>query len=52
MTGKADYLDGQSKQNNIIVEGIPESPRESWEESKDKDREMFAVKLQMDEKRI
>ena len=29
MTGKADYLEGQSKLNNIFVESIPESPHES-----------------------
>lgn len=50
MTGKADFLKGQSKQNNIIVEGIPESPCGSWEESEDKLRELLAVKL--NEKRI
>lgn len=52
MNGKADYLEGQSKQNNIIIDGIPEPPRESWEESEDKVHEVFAVKLWMDEKRI
>lgn len=52
MNGKADYLEGQSKRNNIIIDSIPEPPRESWEESEDKVHEVFAVKLWMDEKRI
>ncbi|KAL7375828.1 hypothetical protein ABVT39_024833 [Epinephelus coioides] len=51
MNDKADYLEGQSKRNNIIIDGIPESPRETWEESEVKVREVLAVKLQMDEKR-
>lgn len=52
LDGKADYLEGQSKRNNVIIDGIPESQRESWEETEDKVRQILAEKLQMDEKRI
>jgi hypothetical protein len=52
LDGKTDYLEGQSKRNNIIIDGIPESQRESWEETENKVRRTLAEKLEMDEGRI
>lgn len=52
MSGKSDYLEGQSKRKNVIIDGIPESPGESWEESEYKVRELLRTELQMDEERI
>ena len=31
-----EYLENQSRRNNIRVNGIPESPRETWEETEKK----------------
>ncbi|GAA6090911.1 protein unc-13 homolog C-like [Tachysurus ichikawai] len=36
MTEKADYLDGQTRRNNLVVDGIPEAQNESWKETEDK----------------
>ncbi|KAI4807552.1 hypothetical protein KUCAC02_027355 [Chaenocephalus aceratus] len=52
MSGKSDYLEGQSKRKNLIIDGIPESAGESWEESEYKVRELLRTELQMDEERI
>ncbi|KAI4819160.1 hypothetical protein KUCAC02_004431, partial [Chaenocephalus aceratus] len=46
---------GPARQGIIIIfefKGIPESPRESWEESEYKVRELLRTELQMDEERI
>ena len=52
MTDKSDYLEGQSRRNNIIVDGIAESAHETWMESEDKVREMISEKLKMDHRTI
>ena len=49
--GKDDYIEGQSKRNNIINDGIPESKRESWEET-DRGPPDSSWKVEMDEERI
>ena len=33
---KVDYLENQSRRNNIVVDGIPESPDEKWSDSEEK----------------
>ena len=38
MTEKSDYLQGQSRQKNMVVDGTAESPYETWMESEDKVR--------------
>jgi hypothetical protein len=50
MTEKSDYLEGQSRQNNIVVDGIAESPHETWMESENKVKEVITEKL--DNRRI
>ena len=52
MTEKSDYLGGQSRRNNMVVDGIAESPHETWTESEDKVREMITEKLKMDHRKI
>lgn len=48
ITEKADYLEGQSKRNNVVVDGIPESQNESWKETEDKVRGVITEKLHLD----
>ena len=36
LENKADYLENQSRRNNLIFEGIEESPRESWADTEGK----------------
>ena len=52
MTDKSNNLEGQSRQNNMVVDGIAESPHETWMESEDKVREIISEKLKMDSKKI
>ncbi|CAH1239564.1 Hypp5317 [Branchiostoma lanceolatum] len=49
---KMDYLENQSRRNNIIVDGIPDSKEESWEESEQKVRVMIKEKLKLDPRKI
>lgn len=52
MATKNDYLECQSKRNNIIINGIPETKRETWDDTEAKVRKLLAEKLEMDEKKI
>jgi hypothetical protein len=52
MMEKSDYLKGQSRRNNIIVDGTAESPHETWMESEDKVREMILEKLNLDHMKV
>ena len=36
LSDKADYLENQSRRNNVLFGGIPESPQESWEDTEKK----------------
>jgi hypothetical protein len=38
--------------NNMVVDGIAESPNETWTESEDKVREMISEKLKTYDRRI
>ena len=33
LTDKADYLENQSRRNNVVFDGISEAPRETWEDT-------------------
>ena len=48
MENKADYLENQSRRNNLIFEGIEESPRESWADTEGKVRNLISEKLKQD----
>ena len=47
-----DDLQEQSRQGNIVVVGIAESPHETWTASEDKVRKMITEKLKMDNTKI
>lgn len=49
---KVEYLDNQSRRNNIVIDGIPESPDESWSDSEKKFREILSEKMNIDQKHI
>ena len=44
---KTEYLENQSRRNNIRVSGIPEAERESWEDSEAKVKAVIKEKLQI-----
>ena len=45
---KMDYLENQSRRNNIRIEGIPDVPGETWEKTEATVRELFSSKLELD----
>lgn len=47
ITGKMEYLEGQSRRNNLIIDGIDESPGENWTETEEKVEKVLKDKLQM-----
>lgn len=47
ITLKTDYLDGQSRRNNLVFEGIEESPDEGWAEAEEKVKALLMEKLQL-----
>lgn len=44
---KIDYLENQSRRNNIRVSGIPEDSHESWERTEAKVKAMFETNLNL-----
>lgn len=44
---KQEYLEGLSRRNNVVIDGIPETPGESWVESEEKVKEILKQKLQL-----
>ena len=48
MTEKGNYLEGQTRRNNLVVDGIPEAQNESWKETEDKVRCVINEKLHLD----
>lgn len=36
ITDKLEYLEGQSRRNNLIFDGVAESPGETWAETEEK----------------
>lgn len=49
---KVEYLENQSRRNNIVIDGIPETPEESWSDSEKKFREILSGKMKIDQKHI
>lgn len=41
MCDKQEYLEGQSRRNNIVIDGVPESTGESWADSEEKVKDIF-----------
>lgn len=48
MTEKADYLEGQTRMNNLVMDGIPETQNESSKETEDKVRRVINERLHLD----
>ena len=46
-TDKLDYLEGQSRRNNLIIDGIEETPGETWADSEEKVKRVLVEKLQL-----
>ena len=49
LEGKSDYLENQSRRNNIKVFGIPEEHDETWDDCESKIKEAIAEKLDIKE---
>jgi len=49
---KTDYMEGQSRRNNIIIDGIGESVSENWSDCEGKVKKLLSEKLQIDHRRI
>ena len=47
VTDKMEYLEGQSRRNNLVFEGIQEAPGETWAETEEKVKKVLAEKLQL-----
>lgn len=45
---KAEYQENQSRRNNLVIDGIEESERESWEVTEEKVRSLIENKLKLD----
>ena len=48
MDGKVDYLENQSRRNNLIFEGIKEFDHEKWSDSEEKVRKILSENLKFD----
>ena len=46
-TDKMEYLEGQSRRNNLVFDGIAESPGETWAEAEEKVKKVLAEMLQL-----
>lgn len=42
-----DYLEGQSRRNNLVFEGVPESPNETLADTEDKVCKLLVEKFKM-----
>lgn len=52
LNDKSGYIEGQSRRNNIIIDGINESASEKWSDSEDKVKKLLSEKLQIDHRKI
>lgn len=52
LNDKSGYIEGQSRRNNIIIDGINESASEKWSDSEDKVKKLLSEKLQIDHHKI
>lgn len=43
-----DYIENQSLRNNIIIDGVDESPNEKWTETEEKFRSLLSEKMKID----
>lgn len=46
-TDEMGYLEGQSRRNNLVIDGIEESQQESWSATEEKVKELFRGKMHL-----
>lgn len=47
-----DWKKNQSRRNNLIFKGVPETDREKWSDSEEKNRKLVTEKLKLDHKHL
>ncbi len=47
ITDKMEYLEGQTRRNNLVLDGVTESPGETWIETEEKVQKILMEKLQL-----
>lgn len=47
VTDKMEYLEGQSRKNNLVFDGIDEVPGETWADAEEKVRAILVERLQL-----
>ena len=47
VTDKMEYLEGQSRRNNLVIDGFTESPHETWTEMEEKVKKVLIEKLNL-----
>ncbi|CAH1241749.1 Hypp6412 [Branchiostoma lanceolatum] len=47
IVNKADYLENQSRRNNILIDGVPDNKQENWTQCEQKVREILKDKLKL-----
>ncbi|XP_035686738.1 uncharacterized protein LOC118422958 [Branchiostoma floridae] len=52
MEKKMDYLENQSRRNNVVIDGIEDDVKETWADTEVKVRNILTKKLQLDSKTI
>ncbi len=52
LQNNVDYLDNQSRRNNLRFDGIEETPQETWEQSESHVKRELAVKLKLSTEQI
>lgn len=50
ITDKMEYLEGQTRRNYLIFDGVAESPGETWTETEGKISKILTEKLQLQHK--
>ena len=49
-TDKMEYLEGQTRRNNLVIDGVAESPGETWADTEEKIKKILTEKLQLQHK--
>lgn len=52
LSAKNDYLENQTRRNNLLIDGVPESKTESWGDTEIVTRKVLSEHLKMDSKQI
>lgn len=47
MTDKMEYLEGHTRLNNLVFEGVTEAPGETWADTEEKIMKILKDKLQL-----